>query len=53
MQQILINLKCIQEQTDLVDLLFVVDILWNYDMHNASFQESSGWKPWNCSCVFS
>jgi len=31
----------IPEQTDLVDFLFVVDILWNYDMPNAWFQESS------------
>jgi len=42
-----------QEQTDLVDFLFVVDILLNYDMPIAWFQESSGWKLGRGSCVFS
>jgi len=45
--------KCMQEQTDLVDFLFVVDILLNYDMPIAWFQESSGWKLGRGSCVFS
>jgi len=42
-----------QEQTDLVDFLFVVglDILWNYDMPNARFQESTDWKLW-CMFIF-
>jgi len=39
--------KCIPEQPDLVDFLFVVDISWNYDMSNAWFQESSDWKLWH------
>jgi len=34
MQQILIYCTCIPEQPDLVDFLFVVDILWNYDISN-------------------
>jgi len=42
------------EQADLVDFLFVVNILWNYDMSNACFQESSDWKLWHeGACVFS
>ena len=36
---------CIPEQPDLVDFPFVADSLWNYDMSNAWFQESSDWKP--------
>jgi len=44
----------ITEQPDLVDLLFVVDILWNYDMSNAWFQESHDLKLWHDgACVFS
>jgi len=32
------------EQPDLVGFLFVVNILWNYDMSTAWFQESIDWK---------
>ena len=35
------------EQSDLADFLFVVDILWNYDMSNVWFQESSDRKLWH------
>jgi len=39
--------QCIPEQPNLVDFLIVVDILWNYEMSNARFQESSDWKLWH------
>jgi len=46
--------QCISEQPNLVDFLFVVDVLWNYEMSNAWFWESSDWKlSWhNGVCVF-
>ena len=46
--------QCIPEQPNFVDFLFVVDILWNYEMSNACFQESSDRKLWHDgACVFS
>ena len=33
--------QCMPKQPNLVDFLYVVDILWNYEMSNAWFQESS------------
>jgi len=35
--------QCIPEQPNLADFLSVVDILWNCEMSNAWFQESSDW----------
>jgi len=46
--------RCIPEQPNLVDFLFVVDILWYYEMSDAWFQESSDWNLWHDgACVFS
>jgi len=37
-----------------VRFFFLADILWNYDMSNAWFEESSDWKLWRDSAsVFS
>jgi len=45
--------QCIPEQPNLVDFLFVADILWNYEMSNTWFQESSDWKlRHDGACVF-
>jgi len=46
--------QCVPEQPNLVDFLFVVGILWNNEMSNARFQESSDWKLWHDgACVIS